>query len=272
MAKLKRLLRPVLMVLGAVTIVAVLGFVEHHADRTPVKELQVTLDPGARGDQGVHFINEDVVRQQVLGHTDGVIGTAVGEVDVVGIERDLRGIGCVASANVYRTMDGTLHVRVKQREPIVRVINADGSGFYIDSEGWTMPLSDAWTARVLVVTGALAEPFSAGGVTDLNALGDTLAAATCSRALYQVARTLHADPLWDVLFEQAVVGEDGGIELIPRVGVQRVRIGDGSHLAQRLAKLKTFYAQGIAQTDWRRYSTIDLRFDDQVVCTKRTTP
>jgi cell division protein FtsQ len=49
-----------------------------------------------------------------------------------------------------------------------------------------------------------------------------------------------------------------------------VRIGDGSRLQQRLAKLKDFYAQGIPQADWRRYSTIDLRFDDQVVCTKRT--
>jgi cell division protein FtsQ len=67
-----------------------------------------------------------------------------------------------------------------------------------------------------------------------------------------------------------VVKADGDIDLIPRVGGQVVRIGDGSRLQQRLAKLKDFYAQGIPQADWRRYSTIDLRFDDQVVCTKRT--
>lgn len=266
MGKLKRLLRPVLMALGAVAVLAALGFVEVSADRTPVKDLQVTIDTR----QGVHFIDEDAVRRQVLGHADGVIGTAMGRVDVVGIERQLRGIGCVAGANVYRTMDGTLHVRVQQREPIARVINADGSGFYIDSEGFTMPLSDAWTARVLVVTGQLFEPFGRGEVTDLTHLDDSLAAITHGRAIYEVARTLHADPLWNALFEQAVVDADGGIELIPRIGAQRVRIGDGSRLAQRLAKLRTFYAQGIPQADWRRYSVIDLRFDDQVVCTKRT--
>jgi hypothetical protein len=31
---------------------------------------------------------------------------------------------CVAKAEVYHTMDGVLHVRVQQREPIVRVFNS----------------------------------------------------------------------------------------------------------------------------------------------------
>ena len=49
-------------------------------------------------------------------------------------------------------------------------------------------------------------------------------------------------------------------------------VGDGSDLDRRLAKLKLFYTEGIPQADWRRYTRIDVRFADQVVCTKRTTP
>ncbi|MEO8732698.1 MAG: hypothetical protein ABI373_00065, partial [Flavobacteriales bacterium] len=168
------------------------------------------------------------------------------------------------------TMDGVLHVKARQREPIVRVVNADGTGFYIDSEGWTMPLNENYTARVLVVTGQLFEPFAKTAPVDVATSTDSIVMNTHSRAIYVMASTLVADPLWNALFEQAVMEADGDIDLIPRVGGQVVRIGDGTNLKQRLAKLKDFYDQGIPQTDWRRYSAIDLRFDDQVVCTKRT--
>lgn len=274
--KLQRLIRPALMVLGAVAIVAALGFVEHSTDRTPVKELAVMVD----APEGVHFIDENAVREQVLTSVDGVIGTAVGDVDVVTIEAQLRNIGCVAKANVYHTMDGVLHVVVKQREPIVRVINSDGSSFYIDREGWTMPMSANYTARVLVVTGQLFEPF-AQQVIDLRSASDSLRQATRSDEIYRLARTITADPLWNSLFDQAVVDANGEFELIPRIGGQRVKVGQvdprygegtraGSRmLDQRLAKLKTFYQQGIPQADWRRYSVIDTRFADQVVCTRR---
>ncbi|MFT3884891.1 MAG: hypothetical protein QM724_05510 [Flavobacteriales bacterium] len=265
MNKLKRLLRPVAMVLGAFAIVGLLGFVEVSADRTPVKELAVTV----KGQEGLHFIDENAVRAHVLQATDGVIGSAVGATDIAGIERGLRGLGCVSKAEVYHTMDGVLHVRVDQRTPIVRVINADGTGFYIDRDGWTMPLSNAYTARVLVVTGDLAEPFANVGPMQVTALSDSLRGMTRSADIFAMARTITADPLWNALFEQAVVDVNGDMELIPRVGVQRVRIGDGTGLERRLTKLRTFYAQGIPQADWRRYSAIDLRFDDQIVCTKR---
>jgi cell division protein FtsQ len=74
------------------------------------------------------------------------------------------------------------------------------------------------------------------------------------------------------MIDQIVVTVDGEFQLVPRIGGQRVLIGDGSQLEQRLAKLKLFYEKGIPLADWRRYERIDLRFADQIVCTKRTTP
>ncbi|HEY0978234.1 MAG TPA: hypothetical protein VGE21_12255 [Flavobacteriales bacterium] len=265
MNRFRRLLRPLAFIGAACALLVVLGFVEHSARRTPVTDLQVEVEGAA----GVHFIDQEAVRAKVLAAHTGLIGAAVSEVDITAIENDLRNIGCVAKADVYHTMDGKLHIRVAQREPIARVINADGTGFYIARDGSTMPLSTEHTARVLVFTGPLHEPFSTQ-VTDLEAMDDSLTAATHSLRMLRVARTIVADPLWNALFEQVVLDAEGGFELIPRVGLQRIRIGTGEQLAQRLEKLRTFYHQGIAQTDWRRYSVIDLRFGDQVVCTKRT--
>ena len=87
-----------------------------------------------------------------------------------------------------------------------------------------------------------------------------------------LARTLSADPFWNALVDQVVVDANGDFELLPRIGGQRVAIGDGTDLERRLQKLRLFYEKGIPQTDWRRYARIDVRFADQIVCTKRTTP
>ncbi len=265
MERFRRPLRALAFIGAGGALLALLGFVEYNAARTPLSDLRVEIS----GAPGLRFLDEATVRNVVLEGT-GLIGTPVGEVDVTGIEERLRAIGSVGRADAYRTMDGVLHVRVEQREPIARVLNADGSGFYLTREGHTMPLSNAHTARVLVFTGPLHEPFHQG-VTEIAALDDSLAASTHLADMWSIARTITGDPFWDAMIDQVAFDPMHGFELIPRVGAHRVRIGDGARLPLKLANLRSFYDQGITQTDWRRYSIIDLRFGDQVVCTKRNT-
>lgn len=267
MSKAGHILRIAAKVAAGCAVVAVLGFVEKDGNSRTVHDISVEMDMGS----GMHFIDKEALRQEVIKGAGPVIGTPIDQVDETGIEQRLRNIPCVAEADVYHTMDGVLHVRARQREPIVRVVNADGSGFYIDKEGWTMPLNANYTARVLVVTGQLAEPFASRAPVNVATGTDSLVLHTHARAIHAMARTLAADPLWNALFTQAVVDAGGGVTLVPTVGMMRVRVGDGDRLAARLEKLRTFFAEGIPQADWRRYSAIDLRFDDQVVCTKRTT-
>ena len=266
MNRTKHILRMAAKVLAGCAVIAALGFVEKNGNSVPVRDIAVELEMGS----GVHFIDTDALRQEVIKGAGPVIGTPMDKVDETGIEQRLRAIPCVAEADVYHTMDGILHVKARQREPVVRVVNADGTGFYIDKEGWTMPLNANYTARVLVVTGQLAEPFSTCDPVNVTVGNDSIVEHTHSRAIHAMALTLMADPLWSAMFTQAVMDSEGDVTLIPNVGMMRIRVGDGTRLAPRLAKLRTFFTEGIPQTDWRRYSAIDLRFDDQVVCTKRT--
>ena len=131
-----------------------------------------------------------------------------------------------------------------------------------------MPMSENYTARVLVVTGQLFEPFANGAPVNVLS-NDSLRLATRSDDIYAIAKTITKDQFWNALFDQAVVDANGGFELIPRVGAQTIRIGDGADLPRCLNKLMTFYHGGMPQADWRKYSVIDLRFADQIVCTRR---
>lgn len=267
MNKYKRILRPIGITATVIGVMVALGFVERTADRTPINNLEIIVD----GAEGMHFIDEATVEREILDQGVVVMGSATGAVDITAMEERLKSIPSVASAEVYHTLDGKLHVRVKQRVPVVRVINLDGSSFYIDKEGWTMPLSDKYTARVLVVSGQLHEPGAKYGVYPVYA-GDSIESASLSDEIHRLAMFIGADSLWNALIDQVVVDAQGEFELIPRVGMQRVLIGDGSALNERFEKLRIFYEKGIPKADWRRYTRIDLRFADQVVCTKRTTP
>lgn len=266
-SRIKRMLRPLGIAMGVVGVLLTLGFVDRSTGTTPITEVMVKV----QGGEGVHFIDEASVRRAILDQGIAVLGAPSGQVDLAGIEQRLASIPCVASAQVYHDLSGVLHVSVRQRQPVVRVLNADGSGFYIDQEGWTMPLDEDYTARVPVATGWLQEPGATHGVYDVHA-DDSLAAATRSDEIHRLALFLHKDPLWDALIDQIVVNADGEFELVPTVGNNRILIGDGTSLEQRFAKLRLFYAEGMPKADWRRYARIDLRFNDQVVCTKRNNP
>lgn len=267
MNKLKRLLRPAAMVLGAIGVVLTLGFVEHTTDNTPVTELRVSV----LGGEGVHFIDERAVREDIIANGTPVMGAPLGAVDARGIEARLRNVPCVASAEVYHTLEGTLHVKVRQREPVVRVFNSDGSSFYIDADGFTMPVDPDYTARVLVTTGWLNEPGAVNGVRSVYE-NDSVQQHFRSDDIHRLALFMRRDPLWNALIDQVVVNAEGDFELIPRIGGQRILIGDGTALEQRFQKLRLFYRDGIPKSDWRRYARIDLRFADQIVCTKRNSP
>ena len=149
MSKYKAFLRISAMVLVAFGVLAGLGFVERGGGKTPVRDIAVEV----KGASGVHFLDKDMLLKQVVGGTGPVIGTPVAQLDEAGIERRLRAIPCIADVEVYHGLDGIVHVNATQREPVLRVINADGSGFYIDKNGFTMPLSTEFTARVPVFTG-----------------------------------------------------------------------------------------------------------------------
>jgi cell division protein FtsQ len=70
------------------------------------------------------------------------------------------------------------------------------------------------------------------------------------------------------MFEQIYVGDDFEIELIPKVGNHKILIGNIENLDDKFSRLLLFYKQGLMRKGWENYSVINLKFKNQVVCTK----
>lgn len=180
------------------------------------------------------------------------------------IEETLRRSPFVKTAQCYKTQDGDTYINITQRLPIVRVKAANGDDYYIDDKNNIMPNSH-YTSDLIVATGNINKWFARNYVSHL-------------------AATLMANDLWRNQVEQINVLPNHGIELVPQVGDHIVYIGElpevrnwrergkvvTSVVSKKMDRLEKFYKYGLSQAGWNKYSYIDMEFDNQIICEKRT--
>lgn len=207
---------------------------------------------------GLYFIDEDAVKQRLLSLGDPIIGTLLDSVDLSKMHESLMLMPSVKSAEVYTSNDGRLNVEVTQRTPLFRILNDNGSSFYVDIDGRRMPLSTSYTARVPILTGVVNIPFN---VLESDAQREGLLDESI-----KLFRFIESDPLWRAQTEHVVVTTKGEFELVPRVGAHRILIGNSEHLQEKFGRLKTFYDAMVLEDNMNKYKRINLKFRNQVVC------
>jgi cell division protein FtsQ len=92
-------------------------------------------------------------RHCLLSFGNTLEGTELGRLEVERMERVLEEDPFVLDAEAYIDQQNVLHVRITQREPLLRVLDNNGGNYYLDKNGVKMPPSKNFAARVLVATG-----------------------------------------------------------------------------------------------------------------------
>ena len=77
------------------------------------------------------------------------------------------------------------------------------------------------------------------------------------------------NPFWKKQIEQLYVNSKQEYELIPRVGAHLILLGEADEFDRQLDQLWAFYQQGLNNVGWNRYEIINLKFRNQIVCTKK---
>ena len=235
---------------GLVTLMSFIGIKKKNILCTDIK----VLIPGA--DNFIEREEIDAILKQGQG---SLMGRRLNDINFEKIERTIKSNPFIAFAKVYADMDGAVHIEIQQRRPILRVVNANDQDFYIDMNGLKMPVSSNFTANVLVANGKIMEHFS-GKV-------DTLITGT-AKDLYKTALYIKQDTLWEAQIEQVYVNDKNDIELIPRVGNQRIILGTADSLDVKMRNLLAFYKQAMPKVGWDTYKTINIKYTNQIVCEK----
>ncbi|AMP97005.1 Cell division protein FtsQ [Pedobacter cryoconitis] len=235
---------------GIVTLMSFVSVKKHTVNVTNIK----ILIPGA--DNFIEREEIDAILKQSQGQ---LIGRKLEEINLHAIEEKIKSNPYIALSTVYADMDGVIHIEISQRQPLLRIISSSGQDFYIDKNGLKMPVSPNFTANVVVANGKILEHFS-GRV-------DTLITKMASD-LYKTALFLKKDTLWDSQIEQIFVNDKDDIELIPRVGNQRIILGNADSLQTKMTNLMTFYKEAMPKVGWDTYKTINIKYTNQIVCEK----
>lgn len=216
----------------------------------------------------VHFIDSDDVEFAIIDAGISLEGEYLDQINSGAIERVLLNMPHTQKVEVFTTINGELYVELRQRRPIARIIRNDGLSCYVDDAGNTMKFSNKHTPHVVVFTGNIPDPVMDWGVSDL--LGkDSLASQFMIEDIYELARFIDANDFWKAQIQQVYVNEKHEMELIPRVGSHRIMLGNAEGLTEKFQNLMIFYEQGLGETSWNIYDTINLKYANQVVCSKR---
>lgn len=208
---------------------------------------EVEIKNSTAGDQFIEAKDVELfVKEKGLDPT----GKLLKDINTNNIEEAILTNKLIKSASVFITNNGSVKASIIERKPILRVISSTSGNYYIDSEGDKMPLSTRSSAYLHIATGSIKEEFAK---TDL----------------YKFALFLYDDKFWNAQIEQIVVQPNQEIKLIPRVGDHQIILGSLEGYQEKLDKLLAFYQNGLNETGWNKYSVINLKFDKQVVCTKR---
>jgi cell division protein FtsQ len=126
-----------------------------------------------------------------------------------------------------------------------------------------------YAAFTLVANGHITEPFQISVSRNLYPSSkDTILRPNIIYDLYKLALYIDNNDFWRSQIQQVYVNERQDMLLIPRVGSHTIIFGKSDNMDMKFNKLKLMY-KAFNVIGWNKYKTINLKYNNQVICTKR---
>ena len=196
------------------------------------------------------FVTPQGVLNDLKGQGIKLVGKRMGDINASEIEEALRLSPYLENADIVKCQDGKVLIRVSQLVPVFRVFDG-GSSYYVNRAGKHMSATNYYHSDVPVVQGHFTRKFPP---THLLPLIDYV----------------ENDSLLHSLVTMYIVRDTNNIILVPSISGHVVNIGNVSGLENKFAKLKLFYREVMPQRGWNTFDTISVKWNHQVVATRRT--
>lgn len=197
----------------------------------------------------VQFISANDIRAFLERGQMLPVGEKIANINTEEIEKKLEAVPVIETAEAYFSPKGSLYINITQRKPIVRVMTSS-SDYFVDESAQIIPVGSNFNVYLPIATGNV----------------DTIYSQT---ALYDFAMFLKKHEFWNAQIEQIDVLTNKDVVLIPRVGEHQVILGQIEGHEQKLNQLMEFYKNGLNEAGWNKYDKINLKFEGQIVCTKK---
>jgi cell division protein FtsQ len=228
-----------------------IAFSERKRGGSVCKDIVVELDNLNEN----HFLDEADVMQLVEGSGQPVKGVGIDRIKLKEIEKKLKYDKHILDAELFGDLKGNLIVNVELRRPIARIVQNDAPDAYIAEDGVVMPVSDKYTSRVVLISGAVKHLLES---EDLNKSEE-------GKQLMEMIEFINADKFWKAQVAQLDISRDGKIVIFPQVTGQRVEFGKAENIEVKFKKLMIFYKEILPTRGWTRYERVNLEYEGQVI-------
>nr|HRM11867.1 cell division protein FtsQ [Flavobacterium sp.] len=170
------------------------------------------------------FVKQETVNKLLIENNEGVSSIQKVNLDLNKLEKNLNAQEMIEKSDVYVSIDGVLKAVVRQKTPIARIFDNEGS-FYIDYEGNRMPLSTNFTARV---------PLVSGGINKNN-----------NEDLAQLLRIIHDDPFLKKNIIGIEIMPNGSLKMHNRNFDFQIDFGKLINMEHKFKNYKAFFQKAV---------------------------
>lgn len=248
----KRMIQ-VLWITTGVALVVLLGAAMKQKNHKVCREVKIEIS----GAEEHMFMDEKDILH-IVNASGNVVGKDVSTISLQQMETELEMNAWVKNAELFFNNQQVLTINIQERQPIARIFTVQGSSFYLDTAGVHLPLSEKLSARVPVITNFPSDK-------KVLAKGDSLVL----QQVIQLSKYIVADSFWMAQIAQVDVTPSANFELVPVIGNHIISIGDATALETKLNRLFTFYKEAWLQNGMSKYERLDVRYNNQIVATKR---
>jgi cell division protein FtsQ len=193
------------------------------------------------------FLNETMVNNLLIQNFQGASKVKKEKVNLKELESLLNANKYVDNSQVFCSIDGFLNAKIKQKKPIIRVFNENGS-YYLDNKGDKVPLSENFTPRVPVYYGVI----NANEVKQLVSLFDFIEKdEMLKHNIVDIKKT-----------------QKGNIIFSVRDYNYKVIFGTEFNMEIKFKNYKAFLQHASKDILIKSYKSVNLIFTEQVICAK----
>ena len=168
--------------------------------------------------------------------------------EISSLENELEKMSYIESAEIYFSVNGDVSLSYYEFEPVVRVFNSENQSYYLDSNCKRIPLSEKYTADIILFTG-----YTENIKDDL---------------ILNLAKKINSNKFLSNQVSEVFVNETSEAFFIPVLGNHKIKLGSFNNLEIKIKKMMTFYDKIIPKHGWEKYSEINLEYQNQIICLK----
>jgi len=203
-----------------------------------IERINISIKPDSN-----YFISKDSVKSILINK----VFLKKDSISTYSLEKLIDKNDYIEKSEVFKGVGNDLNLIINQKQPIARIIDQD-STFYLDSNSNFMSLSKLYSKNVPLI-------FGYNHNSDLN-------------FLTKISQIIENDKFLKQNVTKIFITDDKEISLKLRGLKPIIEMGKNNRLNEKIKKLKALYIRSEVKNDINNYSSLNLRFKQQIIGVK----